>query len=219
MAAVALGACILEKHFTSDKTWPGPDIPISIDPGELRDLIAGTRAIHAALGGRKDILAEEQPTIDFAYACVVAIRDIAAGERFTVDNVWVKRPGTGEIRAERLDDVVRAHGRAGDRGRHAGAPGGRGRGWSRGMSEQRVVAVFTGNRAEYGLQYPILRAVAADPRLDYRLIAGGAHLDEDFGATMDEIDGDGFDGARRGRRERWTPTLLPPRPRPSAPGS
>ncbi|HMK93419.1 MAG TPA: UDP-N-acetylglucosamine 2-epimerase, partial [Thermoleophilia bacterium] len=56
----------------------------------------------------------------------------------------------------------------------------------------RVVALFTGNRAEYGLQYPILRAVAADPRLDYRLLAGGAHLDEDFGRTLDEIAGDGF---------------------------
>ena len=99
LAAVTLGACILEKHFTSDKSWPGPDVPISIDPQELKDLIKGSKAIHQALGGTKDILPEEQPTIDFAYACLVAIRDIEAGEELTMDNIWVKRPGTGEIKA------------------------------------------------------------------------------------------------------------------------
>lgn len=99
-AAVPLGASIVEKHFTSDMSWPGPDIPISIDPAGLADLVKGTRAIHAALGGGKTILAEEQPTIDFAYACVVTTRPIAAGETFTADNIWVKRPGTGEIKAK-----------------------------------------------------------------------------------------------------------------------
>ncbi len=106
LAAVALGARILEKHFTSDKTWPGPDVPISIDPKELRQLVEGSRAIHAALGGSKDILPDEKPTIDFAYACVVAIRDIAAGETLTRENVWVKRPGTGEIKAVRFEAVL-----------------------------------------------------------------------------------------------------------------
>jgi sialic acid synthase SpsE len=98
-AAVALGASILEKHFTSDKSWPGPDIPISIDPQELKELIEGSRAIYLSMGGTKDILPEEQPTIDFAYACVVSIEDIARGERLTRQNIWVKRPGTGEIKA------------------------------------------------------------------------------------------------------------------------
>jgi len=98
-AAAALGASILEKHYTSDKSWPGPDVPISIDPQELKQLIEGSRAIHLALGGSKRILPEEQPTIDFAYACVVAIRDIPGGEPLTRDNIWVKRPGTGEIKA------------------------------------------------------------------------------------------------------------------------
>jgi sialic acid synthase SpsE len=98
-AAVALGAKILEKHFTSDKRWPGPDVPISIDPAELKQLIVGSRAIHAALGGSKNILEEEKATIDFAYACVVSIRDIERGEVLTTDNIWVKRPGTGEIKA------------------------------------------------------------------------------------------------------------------------
>jgi sialic acid synthase SpsE len=98
-AAGALGASILEKHFTSDKSWPGPDVSISIGPDELRDLIIGSHAIYQALGGSKTILEEEQSTIDFAYACVVAIKDIKADELFSEDNIWVKRPGTGEIKA------------------------------------------------------------------------------------------------------------------------
>lgn len=105
-AAVALGANILEKHFTSDKSWPGPDIPISINPSELKDLMEGSRAIHKALGGEKNILPEEQPTIDFAYACVVAMRDINPGEALSEDNIWVKRPGTGEIKAGAFNAII-----------------------------------------------------------------------------------------------------------------
>lgn len=106
LAAVALGARILEKHFTSDKSWPGPDVPISMDPPELRDLVQGSRAVFDALGGSKEILPEEKPTIDFAYACVVSIRNIGAGEPLTMENVWVKRPGTGEIKAVHLESVL-----------------------------------------------------------------------------------------------------------------
>jgi UDP-N-acetylglucosamine 2-epimerase (non-hydrolysing)/GDP/UDP-N,N'-diacetylbacillosamine 2-epimerase (hydrolysing) len=58
--------------------------------------------------------------------------------------------------------------------------------------KKRIIAVFTGNRAEYGLQFPILRAIAAHPGLEYRLIVSGAHLDPDFGRTLDEIEADGF---------------------------
>lgn len=99
LGAVALGASILEKHFTSDKKWPGPDVPISIDPLELSDLIIGSKAIWQARGGEKKILKEEKPTIDFAYACAVTIKNIRKGEKFTAKNIWVKRPGTGEIKA------------------------------------------------------------------------------------------------------------------------
>ncbi|MCK5236767.1 MAG: N-acetylneuraminate synthase family protein [Deltaproteobacteria bacterium] len=106
LASVSLGASILEKHYTSDKSWPGPDIPISIDPDELKDLISGSVAIHQALGGTKNILPEEQPTIEFAYACVVSIADIKKGEVFTEDNIWVKRPGTGEIKAVDFDKLI-----------------------------------------------------------------------------------------------------------------
>jgi UDP-N-acetylglucosamine 2-epimerase (non-hydrolysing)/GDP/UDP-N,N'-diacetylbacillosamine 2-epimerase (hydrolysing) len=56
----------------------------------------------------------------------------------------------------------------------------------------RIIAIFTGNRAEYGLQYPILRAVDRHPALDYRLLVSGAHLDPNFGRTLDEIRADGF---------------------------
>lgn len=99
LGAVSLGASILEKHFTSTKSWPGPDIDISMNPSELKELITGSRAIHKALGGEKNILREEKPTIDFAYACVVAIKNIERGEQLNAGNTWVKRPGTGEIKA------------------------------------------------------------------------------------------------------------------------
>jgi sialic acid synthase SpsE len=113
VAAVALGARVLERHFTSDKSWPGPDVPISMDPAELRDLVVGSRAVFEASGGGKTILPEERPTIDFAYACVVTTRAVAEGETLSGDNTWVKRPGTGEIKARDFERVLgRVAGRA-----------------------------------------------------------------------------------------------------------
>ncbi len=106
LGAVALGASILEKHFTSDKKWPGPDIPVSIDPVELKELIVGSFAVWEAMGERKNILKEEQEIINFAYASVVSIADIKKGEKFTRKNVWVKRPGTGEILAEEFEKII-----------------------------------------------------------------------------------------------------------------
>jgi sialic acid synthase SpsE len=106
LGGVAFGAGILEKHFTSDRSWPGPDVPISIIPSELKDLIQGSRAIHQALNTRKEILPEESPTIAFAYACVVSIRNIQKGEKFSQENIWVKRPGTGEILAEHFEELL-----------------------------------------------------------------------------------------------------------------
>ena len=112
-AAVSLGAAILEKHFTSNREWPGPDVPISITPSELKELVEGTKAIGLALGGHKAILPDEQPTIDFAYACVVSICDIQAGEELTEKNVWVKRPGTGEVKAVDYERVLGRKARGG----------------------------------------------------------------------------------------------------------
>ncbi len=104
--AAALGASILERHFTSDKKWKGPDIAISMDPVELKDLIRGSKAIWQARGGSKTVLKEERDTIDFAYACVVSISPIKKGERFTKKNLWVKRPGTGQIKAVDYEKIL-----------------------------------------------------------------------------------------------------------------
>ncbi|MBI4705040.1 MAG: N-acetylneuraminate synthase family protein [Deltaproteobacteria bacterium] len=106
LGAVALGACALEKHFTITRSWPGPDQPVSIEPAELAEMVRGARAIFLARGGRKGILPEEKPVIDFAYASVVTIRPVARGEVFSVDNAWVKRPGTGGILAAELERVL-----------------------------------------------------------------------------------------------------------------
>lgn len=106
LGAIALGASVIEKHFTSSMEWKGPDIPISITPSQLKELILGSNAIKEALGGEKEILIEEKPTIDFAYACVVSIKAIKKGETFTNNNIWVKRPGTGEIMAADFNKLL-----------------------------------------------------------------------------------------------------------------
>jgi N-acetylneuraminate synthase len=106
LGAVALGASILEKHFTSDKTWQGPDMPLSVDPTELGELVFGARAVYRSLGGRKRKLAAEKSTSDFAYATVVTTKPVRKGEVFTKGNTWVKRPGTGEILAADYKKVL-----------------------------------------------------------------------------------------------------------------
>jgi len=103
LAAIALGASVVEKHFTSSKEWAGADIPISITPDELAELVRGDRAIRDALhyNGSDD----QDKTAQFAYASIVSIKDIKAGERLTTDNIWVKRPGGG-IPAEYYESLL-----------------------------------------------------------------------------------------------------------------
>lgn len=97
LGAVALGASILERHFTDRMDRPGPDIVCSMDPNALADLIEGANIIYAARGGTKEAVMEEKPTIAFASASVVAIKDIEPGEVLSMDNIWVKRPGGGDF--------------------------------------------------------------------------------------------------------------------------
>lgn len=106
LGAVALGACALEKHFTVSRSWPGPDIPVSIEPAELAEIVRGSKVIFEARGGSKTILPEEQPVIDFAYASVVTTSPVRKGDKLSLDNVWVKRPGTGPIHARELQRVL-----------------------------------------------------------------------------------------------------------------
>jgi len=106
LGAVALGAAALEKHFTISRSWPGPDNPFSIEPHELKDLVVGSRAVWRALEGDKAIQKEEKPVIEFAYASVVSIRDIKKGEILSLDNIWVKRPGTGKILVDQFYKVL-----------------------------------------------------------------------------------------------------------------
>jgi N-acetylneuraminate synthase len=105
-AAVAQGALILERHFTDRMDRPGPDIVNSMDPMALKELIIGSETIQKMLGGKKEAAAEEQVTIDFAFATVVSIKDIKKGETLSKENIWVKRPGTGEIKAEHFNDLL-----------------------------------------------------------------------------------------------------------------
>lgn len=105
LGAVALGASILERHFTSDRSWQGEDIPVSMDPAELKMVIQGSLAVWESRGDHKGPVPEEKPTIDFAFASVVTIAPLAAGERFTMKNIWVKRPGTG-ILASNFSKII-----------------------------------------------------------------------------------------------------------------
>jgi sialic acid synthase SpsE len=106
LGAVALGAAILERHFTDSMSRPGPDIICSMDPAQCRELIAGARAMHQMRGGAKGPAPEEQVTMDFAFATVVTIAPVRAGETFTAQNLWAKRPGTGAIPAERYEQIL-----------------------------------------------------------------------------------------------------------------
>lgn len=105
-AATALGASILERHFTDRMDRSGPDIVNSMDPITLKELIIGSEEIAKMRGGKKEAAKEEEVTIDFAFATVVSIKPIKKGDIITKDNIWVKRPGTGEIRAEHYESLI-----------------------------------------------------------------------------------------------------------------
>jgi len=106
ISAMALGATIVERHFIDVMDRPGPDVVCSMDEQRCKELIEAARDIPLMLGGKKEAAKEEQVTIDFAFATVVTIKPVKAGEVFTEDNLWVKRPGTGEILAENYEGIL-----------------------------------------------------------------------------------------------------------------
>lgn len=106
IAAVALGARVIEKHFTLDRTLPGPDHQASLEPHELKAMVDSIRNVEVALGdGVKRPSSSELKNKAIARKSLVAIRDIRAGEPFSTDNVGTKRPGTG-ISPMRWDEVM-----------------------------------------------------------------------------------------------------------------
>jgi sialic acid synthase SpsE len=104
--AVALGASVLERHFTDHMDRPGPDIICSMDEKACKELIEGSRLLQLQRGGKKGPAEEEKVTIDFAFATICTIKPIKEGELFTKENIWVKRPGKGGILAEHYSEVL-----------------------------------------------------------------------------------------------------------------
>lgn len=106
LAAVALGATILERHYTDTRYRRGPDISCSMDPAELRFLIDRSREIHTALHNPKERTAPEEDVYRFARASVVADRDLPVGHVLTEVDIWARRPGSGEIAGFDFDRVL-----------------------------------------------------------------------------------------------------------------
>ncbi len=106
VAATVLGAQVIEKHFTLDKTLPGPDQQASLDPTEFAAMVQAVRHVEAALGdGHKHLTASEAPNKAIARKSIVAARPIAEGEVFTEENLTTKRPGDG-VSPMRWHDVL-----------------------------------------------------------------------------------------------------------------
>ena len=106
IAAVALGATVIEKHFTLDKNMEGPDHKASIEPYELKAMVRAIRNIEQALGsGHKTISESERKNIEIARKSIVAARNIQVGELLTEENITVKRPGNG-ISPMRWNEVI-----------------------------------------------------------------------------------------------------------------
>lgn len=106
VAAAALGAEVIEKHFTLSRDLPGPDHKASLEPRELAEMVRAVRNVEMALGsGSKEVAPSERPNIEVARKSIVAARAIKAGETLTEENLTVKRPGNG-ISPMRWDEVL-----------------------------------------------------------------------------------------------------------------
>lgn len=108
LASVALGACILERHFTDTRYRKGPDIPCSMDPAELRFLIDRSKEIHTALNNPKVRTAPEEDVYRFARGSIVADQDLPAGHVIGEKDIWARRPGSGEISVQHFDRLIGA---------------------------------------------------------------------------------------------------------------
>ncbi|KZL07211.1 N,N'-diacetyllegionaminic acid synthase [Pseudovibrio axinellae] len=106
IAATALGACILERHFVDSRYRQGPDVSCSMDPIELKYLIERSREIHIALHNSKSRSKAEEATYRFARSSVVADKSLKAGQILSEDDIWARRPGTGDIPGYDLSKLI-----------------------------------------------------------------------------------------------------------------
>lgn len=108
LGAVALGACVLERHFTDSMDRDGPDIICSNDEQSLKELLLQSEQMFLMrnIDAQKEAAKEEQVTIDFAFASVVSIKSIKKGEILDISNIWVKRPGKGGIHAKHFESIL-----------------------------------------------------------------------------------------------------------------
>ncbi|MEB2833277.1 N-acetylneuraminate synthase family protein [Campylobacter upsaliensis] len=108
LGAVALGACMIERHFSDTMDRQGPDIICSMDENALKELIIQSEqmALMRSLNAKKEAAKEEQVTIDFAFASVVSIKPIKKGEILSEENIWVKRPSLGGIPAREFENIL-----------------------------------------------------------------------------------------------------------------
>tara|TARA_A100001388_G_C28761420_1_gene498063 strand:- start:175 stop:1221 length:1047 start_codon:yes stop_codon:yes gene_type:complete len=98
-AAIAMGASIIEKHFIDKSSRKGPDVSASVNTKKMLELLKGINLIHKALPGSIKPVQREKKTANFAFASVVSNLDIKKGDKLTKDNIWVRRPGTGDYSA------------------------------------------------------------------------------------------------------------------------
>jgi UDP-hydrolysing UDP-N-acetyl-D-glucosamine 2-epimerase len=191
IAAVALGATVLERHLTLDRTRPGPDHAASSDPTQLAAYVQAARGSFSALGDRQKVVRpSEVDNRRAARRSWHATRALAPGDVLTGDDVVALRPATG------LSPSTAVHGAVVQRGVAAGhplqagdvvlpAPGAL-------AHPVRKVCVFTSSRAEYGLLAPILRRIQQSEVLELQLVVAGSHLSHLHGHTIDQVQGDGF---------------------------
>ena len=106
LASIALGASIIERHFTDTRYRTGPDIICSMDPAELKFLIDRSKEVHTAILNPKKRSLQEEDVYKFARSSVVADKDLPQGHVITEKDIWVRRPGNGEIPDFEFDNVI-----------------------------------------------------------------------------------------------------------------
>lgn len=105
-AAIAMGASIIEKHFIDKSSRKGPDISASVNTEQMIELIKGVNSIYQAIPGGIKPIPKEKKTANFAFASVVANKDLEKGTILNKDNIWVRRPGNGDFSAEKYYSLI-----------------------------------------------------------------------------------------------------------------